>query len=629
MVMTSILTDFGFDLIENITETSESFPLNNHPQIPFIIDSLSRYERHPIALVSHQSNKIHRAFIQTIAQQIRTENLPKSLKNSQLLYVNVSRFLTMPVSEKTILHDFQTRATQFKNNNQRIILVIDSLNFLTKENSNGGDFIQIIKQILTWNEWRLILFIPQKNYLKNYHIDPLFSVVPFISPHPEDQISLLKMHRSLLENFHRVIISDEEIMNAFTMAAHYLPGNCHFDKAWELLDSAAARASLLDRNETGEPKSIVTSHFLMQVISHQTQIPVTHLHNTKFQAHKLVESLRKNIFGQDAAINIMASLLQNACIKLQDNSGPLCTFLLVGPQDVGKTETAYAMAEHLFGHRKALLHVKLHETRCAALNDIKVFSPYNENTETHLLSAIQQMPYAILLIEDIDRIYPETFDLIKGIFEQGYVVDEQNNKYDFSHVIVIATTRKASDEITDATLAHSEGNTKSLDVMQLDLMQLVLNEHVHDPLQHNSAYPSPHELCDQLIPKLTEHFPQKLLQQFNIIPFVPLDYAALEKMIKSKIKTLARRLHKSFSIELTFAPEVVKFLAHEALWRKGHIKSLDKLLEQHLYSTITHEILLHAEDKDRSKRLVIQLNETGHLLRCDFLTSNEAAFYSL
>lgn len=445
-----------------------------------------------------------------------------------------------------------------------------------------------------------------------------------IEPQPLELIALLKTYRKELEQFHQVIIPDEIITNAYTMASHYLPGHSHFDKTIALLDSASARASMLDRDDNTQ-RAIVTPIFLSQVISNRTHIPLTHLQNNKFQAQKLAETLKKNVFGQDAAINIIASLLQNAGIKLQDNSGPLCNFLLVGPHDVGKTEIAYAIAEHLFGSHDALLHINLNQSGYTSLSEIKIFPRLNENADTYLLPAIQQTPYAIVLIEDIDQLHKETFDLIKDIFDQGYVFDEKNNKYDFRHAIIVATTRTASEQMNpSAPLKHPEENTKAV-----DLMQLVLNSSAEDSAHQQASHHSSQELCDELMSRLIEHFPGNLLQKFNIIPFAPLSYSAFEKITRSKIKILARRLHNSFGIELNFAPEVIKFLAHEALWRKANIKSLDKLLEQHLYSTVTHEILLHAEDRDRSKRLLIQLDDSGQLLRCEFMTSNEAALYNL
>lgn len=623
--MTSLFTDFNSHFLKD--DAQLNLPLKNHPQIPWIVDSLARRERHHIALISQSSDKIHLSLFNALAQHITTSPMPKTLSDCRFIYFDAIKFSTSFVSKEKIADDFQTLVTELKNKKQRIIFAVNPIDFLTKDGLNLSlNYLNhLLKQIVTHDEWRLMTFISEKNALNHLNIQHVFSVTHFIPPCADDLIALLKMYRTPLQHFHQTIIPDEVITNAYALATRYLPGHSPFDKTLELLDSAAARASLLNHDDANPQKTILTSHFLAEIISNRTQIPMTHLHNTQFQMAKFVETLRKNVFGHDAAINVMASLLQNACIKLQDNSGPLCNFLLVGPHDVGKTEMVYAMAEHLFGTQEAVLRVNLNRRGYDSLADIKIFPRRDENPEIDLLSAISEMPYAIVLIEDIDQMQHETFDLMKGIFDPGYLMDEQNNKYDFRHAIIMATTRIASDPINHATLSpHSEENTKAV-----DLMQLVLNEPIQDSLQHNTSYPGPQELCDELMPKLIEHFPQTLLQKFNIIPFVSLDYAAFEKIIRAKIKMLARRLQSSFGIELSFAPEVIKFLAHEALWRKANIKSLDKLLDQHLYSTVTHEILLRAEDKDRSKRLLIQLNESGQLLRAEFLTSNEAAFYDL
>ncbi len=603
--------------MENNTLENKIF--KNHPLIPFVIDSLSRYERNQLILASTQSDKIHQAFIKSITQHLDTENVPHSLKDYKFIYFDARQFFSGDMnnthsinSEKNLQH-FQMLIAQLKKQHQKIIFVISQIDFLTQP---------MLDQLLNMGEWRIIGFVSQISQLHHLTLSPFFSIANFTEPSLNELISVLKIHRVHLENFHQVTIPDELILNAYNMADHYLPGHSQFDKTFELLDSAAARASI--NHQSHDKKAIVTSHCLMEVISNKTQIPLTHLHNNNFQAHKFIETLRKNIVGQDAAMNMIASRLQNACIKLLDHSGPLCSFLLVGPHDAGKTEMAYAMADHLFGGRHALLRVNLNLTEYTSLADITIFPVSNENPETHLLSAIQQMPYAIILIEDIDRLHHKTFDLIQGIFEPGYVFDEQHRMYDFRHAIIIATTRAGSDFITQSTGSHqTEEPGKTI-----DLMQLVLNEHVHDS-RSQSIYPSTADLCEELTPKLLEHFPQVLLQKLNVIPFLPLDYAALEKIIRAKIKMLGRRLQSSFGIELSFAPEVIKFLAHETVWRKANVKSLDKLLEQQLYSIVTHEILLHAENKNRSKRLFIQLNESGHLLRCEFMTSNEAAFYDL
>ncbi len=625
MMTTSIFTLFGYDILEKHSKNLV-FPLKDHYQIPLILDTLSRREHHHIALLNTCSPKINLALVETLAQYVLNGHVPKTLRECHFIYFDMARFSTSMVSKEQVEQDFLTLANEARSNNKRIILALSQSNFLqhTDMQSALGTFTHWLKTILSDDLWRIMLFAHPKDE-QTIALDP-FYIISLTEPGASESIALLKTYRSQLENFHHVIISDETISSAFTMAAHYLPGHSSFDKTLELLDSAAARASALERNEHVTHKAVVSSNLLAQIISGWTQIPLPHLQHNKFQAQKFVEVLRKQIFGQDTAINFMASLLQNACINLQENSGPLCSFLLVGPSDTGKTTTAYTIAEHLFGHRGALLHINFNKAHYHSLDEIKIYPTENDHRHATLLAAIRQTPYAVVLIEHVDQIPSDTLNLLKDIFFQGYVFDEQGNKYDFRHAILIITTRYASEYLTHLATAQSMGETSKA----VDLMQLVLNEHVqdHHSREDQQAF-SPQELSDQLLPKLAEHFSPAFLQKLHVVPFNPLDYSAFEKIIRLKIKTLAQRLHTHFGIELSFAPEIIKFLAHEIYWRKANTKSLDNLLDQHLYACVSHEILLHAEDKNRSKRLLIQLNDAGQLLRCEFIAATEANLYNL
>lgn len=541
--------------------------MKGHPQLEMIIDILSRKENYHLQIIRACSNKINKALFRAIAARITEDDSPKSLRDIDFLYSD-SYFSP---EKKTIL------ATS----------VMPHDDMLRNE------------------KLRIIYFAKQGNDLDNS-----FVTLKFLEPNDHQLLNLLKEEKCELENFHQVIIPEETYSSALSMAKHYLPSQSHFDKAYELLDSASARVSAHERNDS--TPVIVSIDTLFQIISNWTQIPVTHLHSNSFQANKFIEALQKRIFGQEAAVTAMGSVLQHAYLKLQEKSGPLCAFLLVGLPETGKTTAALTMAEHLFGHPGALIRINLSD-HYQSLSDIKIIS---EENHVSLLTAIQQTPYAILLIENIHQASSATLALFKQIFIHG-VVFEKGQQYDFRHAIVVVTTTLGSDRITALLESPSGQETNKT----LDLMQLVLNE---NPAANSAPNPnlSMHDICEDLIPTLEGYFSANLLQHLTIIPFIPLDYSALEKIIRLKIKLLAKRLESHLGIELIQPPEVIKFLAHEAFWRKPHTKSLDKLLEEYLYSPVANEILLYADDKNRPKRLLLKLNEDGQLVRCEFMSAS-------
>ena len=132
-----------------------------------------------------------------------------------------------------------------------------------------------------------------------------------------------------------------------------------------------------------------------------------------------------------------------------------------------------------------------------------------------------------------------------------------------------------------------------------------------------------------MMPALEEYFSQKLLCHLNIIPFALLDYGSVEKLIRLKLRNFAQTLDANFGLELSYAPEVIRFLVQETLWRGPATRPIEKILEQHLYSAVAHELVSHGEEKNRPKRLLLQLNDAGQLLRCEFVSPGDATLYKM
>jgi ATP-dependent Clp protease ATP-binding subunit ClpA len=593
--------------------------LKDHPQIPVMIDILSRRDHHHILLSDCSSEKIFFSLMETLALQLAAPSTAKMLQESEIVYIDAVRFV---LDHHTANDLWMLRDNFRKNSNKRVIFALNQISPLI-ENHAYAELNKFIHTILFDEQWRLIILNKksQATIFAEY-----FNCINFQEPSSAELLALLKFFRTDIENFHHVMIPDETVSSALSMANHYLNGHSRFDEALSLLDSSAARTNANDRHDTsGQFKPIVTANLLAHVVSSRTQIPMSHLHHNPFQSSQFIAAIQRRVFGEEAAITLMSSILQQSCVKLQKKSGPLCSFLFAGPTDVGKTETAYAIADHLFGHASALLHVNLSKSHYQSLTDVKIISQTHEHRSMNLLQAIHHTPYAVVLVENINQAPAGTLDLFKDIFIHGFTTDAEGNRYDFRNAIIIMTTTLGAEKISQLFQApNSNDSPKSV-----DLMQLVLNENLHDATSHSSHSITPEELCEELQPLLEAYFSQALLQHLHVIPFVPLDYAALEKMMRLKIKSLAKQLETQFGIELHYAPEVIKFIAHEALWRKPTAKSLDKLLEKNLYSCVAHEILAHNEDKNRPKRLSLQLNENGQMLRCEFVSTSESTVYTI
>jgi ATP-dependent Clp protease ATP-binding subunit ClpA len=561
-------------------------PLHNRPEISHLMDILGRQQNNHAIIFSPPSIKIRQCIQETLAYCFTCEEKPKIAENAKIVFFDVAEFALQNDGPLSIENNFLEFCKEWQN--QNIIFIMNQITpFLaTDTKSPLGCLGKCLKSILSAKNWRLIFLaddIPdeQQGLLRNY-----FSFIYFSEFSIEELKNILLIYKEEISQFHNVEIPEETSSSALMLAHYYLSAQNSLDKAYELLDSASSRIA--------NKEIVLITSMLTEVISTWTQIPLPHLQNNKFESNKFLETVQRSVLGQQGALTMIASALQQACVQLQEKSAPFCSFIFAGPTDTGKTKTAYAIAEHLFGHKHVLLEITNN------LN-VKMHGDF-----INLIEAIKQMPYAVLLFENINQnlqLVAELFNLIRQREEL------------FSHSIVILTTSTGSENILNLFQHKPEETPQTL-----DLLDLVLNEKTQDiPLP--PAARTTNEINEEVMPQLESMLTKEILDKTYVIPFLPLDYTAVEKLVRLKIKDLSKHLEEKYEIELLTAPEVIKFLAHEIFWRNPQRKQLDKLLEQNLYSCIAHEILTRSEDKNRTPRLSLKLHDNGHMLKCDFISN--------
>lgn len=604
------------------------FTLKNQAEISHIFDILNRKENHHAALLGASSEMYHTALIETIAYHLTELSATKTLREACFFYLDLEKLSLSAATPAEIEKDFKAffkTATVEK----PIILAINRFELLFSEESQSSTshISKMIKSIFSDEKWRII-GLTQKTTLnmraQEDYLASLFSIIQLNEPTEADSLAILKTYQDNLESFHQITIPDEMFASAFFMANHYL-GNKHtaLAQTLQLLDSAAARVSLTECHDGAEqPKPVLTNTVLLQVLSSWTKIPLSHFQQNKFKMADFIQGIQKQIFSQEAAVNLIGLVLQSARLKLQHKPAPLCSFLFVGPAHVGKTETAYAIAQQLFGSKEALLHVDLDKSQ-ASLSNMKILSQTAENYHTSLLKAVQQRPYAVVLLENIHQAHPETIEHLQEILMSGFAEDKKGHIVDFRQAIIVMTTSLGADRIISLTQPHQAQGSQHT----LDLLQLVLNnESVHEITSHHTNL-SPETLCTEIMPELETHFSKKLLRHLNMIPFTLMDYPGIEKIMRLKIQVLTRTLETQFGVELGYVPEVLRFLVQETLWQNANTPSIDQTLEQHLYACVAHALSAHLENKNRPKHLLLQLNESGQMLRCGFISQDEKVSY--
>lgn len=594
-------SQYGTLIQPHLIARHPSIPFIEHPQFLYLTDVIARKSNNHTILQSGFSSIFYPFFVNALALQLTHNHIPAYLRHADVIYFDLHN---LPVTSFSNLIPDRTQQQK-----PRVIAIA---------NASTSFIEQCLQPSLSRSSDRFILFIrpDQKREFSIFKSD--FNFIELAAPTDKDKLAVLKEKRAELEKFHHATIADTLLVESYQLAERYLSANHALDKAIQLLDSAAARVSASESTDkTGTNKPTVSSDVLIHVLATWTQIPASHLQLNKFKLSEFTQGMRQKIFGQDVAVTIFGHALQQAHAKLHQNLGPFCSFLLAGPEHSGKKSTALALTEQLFKQSNILYFAQPFSHDLKSIMDIKLQRCHDKHYAT-LKDVIREIPYAVIFFNHVDLASPTVVDNLHQMFATGHLHDEDGNDYNFRQSIIILSTTLGAEYLSDITRLFDATESDE----PVDLMQLIMHEQRQTSASQELRY-SPQELVDGLMPIITPFLPESISQHLHVAPFLPLDKSAIEKIIHLKLKILDRQLEVRHGIELTYAHEVVRHLAREVIGKHDPDENpidIDKTLRQ-LYFVIEHAIFSQAENPDRPTQLILQLNETGQLLRCDWLAS--------
>ena len=579
-----------------------NIPFIEHPQFQHLIDILARKHCHHAALLAGFSPTFFLHIMNALSLHLTHDHVPVYLRDAEVIYLDMHDLPANPTVEIAARHD--------ENQKIRIIALINA----------SPDFVhRHLAPLLTRPELRFIMLARPDDKKSHDYLKTDFNFIELLAPSEKDILAVLKEKRSELEQYHHVTISDECLVEAFRLAERFLSADHSLDKALQLLDSAAARLAATEHTEkNGTTKPVLAGDSLANILANWTQIPASHLQLNKFKLTEFTQGMRQKIFGQDVAVTIFGHALQQAHARLRHNLGPFCSFLFAGPEHSGKKSAALALVEQLFKQLNILYFAQPFSHEVRSITDIKLQRCHDKHYAT-LKDVIREIPYAVFFFNHVDMASPGIIDNLHQIFATGHMHDEEGNDYNFRQATIILSTTLGAEYLTDITKLFdaTEGDDP------VDLMQLIMTEQKNATVHQELRY-SPQELVDGLMPIITPFLPESICQHLHVVPFIPLDKSAIEKIIHLKLKLLDRQLEMRYAVELTYAQEVIRHLAREVSVTQDsddYMVDIDKVLRQ-LYFCIEHAIFSQVDNPNRPTQLLLQLNETGQLLRCDWATSS-------
>jgi len=530
--------------------------------------------------------------VEGLAQAIVRREIPETLRDKQIYTLDLGAL----VAGSRYRGDFEERLKKvLKEIKSRgdIVLFIDEIHTLVGAGAAEGaiDAASILKPMLARGELQTIGATTLDEYRKHLEKDAAlerrFQPVQVQEPSIAHTIEMLKGLRDRYEAHHRVIITDEALVAAATMADRYISDRFLPDKAIDLIDEAGARlrirrmtapadlreyddkiadvrrrkegaidgqdfeaaARLRDEEKqllnaksdrerqwrTGDMEEIaeVDDELIAEVLAVATGIPIVKLSEEEStRLLKMEDELHKRVIGQEEAVRALSRAIRRTRAGLKDPKRPGGSFIFAGPSGVGKTWLSKTLAEFLFGDEDALIQLDMSEysekhTVSRLFGSPPGYVGYEEGGQ--LTEKVRRKPFSVVLFDEVEKAHPDIFNSLLQILEEGRLTDSQGRVVDFKNTVIIMTTNLGTRDIAKGVNLgfNQTGDTQG----SYDRMKAKVSD------------------------ELKQHFRPEFLNRVDeIIVFPPLSREQIISMVDNMIASVELRLKdRDMSVELTQA----------------------------------------------------------------------------
>lgn len=340
----------------------------------------------------------------------------------------------------------------------------------------------------------------------------------------------------------------------------------------------------------------VNARSVAEVIADWTGVPLgSLLKDEQANLLELEHQLGQQVIGQDHALNALAQRLRAAKTGLTDDKAPLGVFLLVGTSGVGKTETALALADRLFGGEKSLITINLSEYQEAhTVSQLKGSPPgyvgYGQGGV--LTEAVRQRPYSVVLLDEVEKAHRDVLNLFYQVFDRGFMRDGEGREIDFRNTVILMTSNLGSDELQTCLQEFPDAPDSTL-----------------------------HEL---LHPILREHFQPALLARFQTLIYRPLQADALKTIVAIKLAQVAKRLQRHYGLECQVDAALNDALVAACLLPDTGARNIDSLLNQQILPVLSQQLLQRQAARQKTSGVTLGYSdEEGIVLH--FTDTQDAA----
>jgi type VI secretion system protein VasG len=349
------------------------------------------------------------------------------------------------------------------------------------------------------------------------------------------------------------------------------------------LDRLNAELAAL-QGDTPLMRVCVDSQIVGEVISAWTGIPTGKMVKDEIETILALEKhLGERVIGQGHAMEAIAQRIRTSRAGMEDPQKPIGVFLLVGPSGVGKTETALALADMIYGGERNVITINMSEFQEAhTVSTLKGSPPgyvgYGEGGV--LTEAVRRRPYSVVLLDEVEKAHPDVLELFFQVFDKGRMEDGEGREIDFKNTIILLTSNAATDA----------------------MMKLCA-----DP----ETMPDPDGIVKAIKPELNKIFKPAFLGRLVIIPFYPIRDEALRKIILLKLGKIQKRIRENHKIDLHCSEELIGEIGHRCTEVESGARNVDNIITNTLLPEISRQLLTRIAEGQKLESIQVGVGENG------------------
>ncbi len=431
-------------------------------EIERVVQTLCRRRKNNPLLVG-EAGVGKTAISEGLAKRIVDKEVPNILENTTIFSLDMGTLL----AGTKYRGDFEQRLKAVMkelSEHKDAILFIDEIHTLIGAGSASGgtlDASNLLKPALSNGSIKCIGATTYQEYRtvfeKDRALSRRFQKIDVDEPSILDTINILKGLKTRFEKHHNVKYSVAAINSAAELSAKYINDRHLPDKAIDVIDDAGAAQRILPKNKQ---KKIITHKEIEEIVAKIAKIPPKNISNDDKQALKNLErDLKAVIFGQDKAIESLASAMKMTRSGLGIPNKPIGNFLFSGPTGVGKTEVARQLA-YILGIELIRIDMSEYMERHSVSRLIGAPPGYVGFEQGGLMTeAVNKQPYCVLLLDEIEKAHPDIFNILLQVMDHGSLTDSNGRKTDFRNVTLIMTTNAGAESISKNSMGFTQSKT--------------------------------------------------------------------------------------------------------------------------------------------------------------------------